>query len=132
MRPRGWLKPPCESCSGDQIDPLNRRDEPVTLTRNRLDELRGSRIVTKGPTEIGDCLSQSVVGDVCARPERVENCSLVTECTRVVQEVEQKIEELGRQLDDGVVSNNAIAGRSAKNGPNWSWDRSRAEIVCRV
>jgi hypothetical protein len=93
---------------GRRVDRCNGRDESVPPSRNGLDELRSAGIVTKCLTELGDSLSQCIVGDVCSRPERVEQLLFGDQRAGVVEQVEQKVEKLGRQLNDGVVSHNAI------------------------
>ena len=55
-----------------------------------------------------------VVGDVGVRPERVEQLLFRDQLAGVVEQMEQEVEELGRQLDDGVVSQDAIASAIGK------------------
>jgi hypothetical protein len=96
--------------SGRRLDPGHRRDEAVPSARDRLDELRPPGVITERVTELGDSLRQCVVGDVGARPERVEQLLFRDEGPRVVEQVQQEVEELGRQFDDGVVPHDAVTG----------------------
>ena len=95
---------------GRRIDPGDQCDETVPSTRDRLDELRGPGIVTKCLAQLGDRLGQRVVRDVGVGPQRIEQLLFRDQCPRVVEQMQQEVEELWRQLDDGVVSHDAIAG----------------------
>ena len=99
-----------------RLDPGHRRDEAVPATRDRLDELRRPGIVAQRLAQLGDGLGQRVVGDVGAGPQRVEQLLFRDQRTRVVEQMQQEVEELRRQLDDGVVPHDAIASAIDKEG----------------
>jgi hypothetical protein len=99
-----WLKG-----RGRRIDTSHRRNESISAPRDRLDELRAPGIVAERLAQLGDRLSQCVLGDVCVRPQRIEQLLFRDQLAGIVEQMEQEVEELWRQLDDGVVSKNAIA-----------------------
>jgi hypothetical protein len=86
------------------------RDEAVAAAGNRLDVLRRRRIVSKRLPQLGDRLRECVVGDVGARPQRIEQRFLGDELPGVVEQVEQQVEQLRRQVQRITVPGDAIRG----------------------
>jgi len=100
----------CPKCRlRGRLDSRNRRDKTIPATRDRLDVLRSSRIVAKCLTKLGNGLSEGVIGDVRAGPQRIEQLFFRHQRTRVIEQMQQEVEELGCQFHDGVVSHNVIA-----------------------
>jgi hypothetical protein len=86
----------------------HRRDEPVAAPRDRLDVFRRPGVVPQRLPQLGDGLRQRVVGDVGVRPEGVEQVFLGDQLAGVIDEVEQEIEELRREIDRRTAPRDAV------------------------
>jgi hypothetical protein len=82
--------------------------------------LRGPGIITKGLPELGHSLGQCVVGDICPGPKRVEQLLLRDQGARVVEQVQQEVQQLGSHLYNGVIPQHVITG---------AIDEKAAEVV---
>ena len=86
-------------CAAWRPRPVQRCDEAIAAARDGLDVPRRRRVVAEGLAQLGDGLRERVVGDVGVGPQRVEQRFLGDQLAGVVEEVEQKVEELRRQLE---------------------------------
>ena len=98
----------------------NRRDEAVAAARDGLDEGRIAGLVAERLPQLRHGLRQRVVGDVGAGPERVEQRLFRHQRAGVVEQMEQQVEELGREVERAPVLEHAVGG---------AIDDERAEAV---
>lgn len=105
---------------GCRLDAFDRRDEAVAAPRDRLDEPRIARLVAECLAQLRNRLGKCVFGDVGVGPERVEQLLFGDERARRVEQMQQEIQQLRRQLHDGIVTMDAVAR---------AIDEERAEAV---
>jgi hypothetical protein len=75
------------------------RDEPIAASRDRSDVSWRAGLITQRLAQIGDRLRHRVFGDVGARPDAVEQLFLGHELARAIDEKEQQIEQLRREIE---------------------------------
>ncbi len=95
-------------CGAEAIA-LDDADEPIAAARDGLDVLRIAGVVAERLPQLGHRLRQRVVGDVGAGPERVEQLLLRDQRAGVIEQEEQQVEELRRQVHGPGVAKNPIA-----------------------
>jgi len=98
------------SCRPSALHLLDGRDEAIASPRDRLDESRRRGVVSKRLTQLGHSLRQRVLRDVRARPQRIEQRFLRDEIAGVIEQVEEKVEELGRDVYGAIAAQHAISG----------------------
>ena len=69
------------------------------------------RVVSERLAELGHCLRQRVVGDRDVRPQRLEQLVLRDQHGRPRDEVQQEVDDLGRKLNDLLVTKEPERGR---------------------
>lgn len=89
---------------------VNRRDEAVAAARDGLDESWISRLVAERLAELRHGLRERVVRDVRIRPQGFEQRFLRDQAAGGVEEVQQEVEELRRDLEGTAVAEHAVCG----------------------
>ena len=91
----------------------HRGNEAVASARDRLDVDGLGRIVAERLTQFRDGLRERVVGDGDVRPERLEEIFFGDERGLASDEIQQQVDDLGRQLDDFVPGSASRSSRYA-------------------
>jgi hypothetical protein len=78
---------------------VDRRDEREPDARHRANEPRPTRIVAEQLSQLTDLLSQRIVGDRSVIPHRIQERTLGHELPMTLNEHEERVEGLGREVD---------------------------------
>ncbi len=107
----------------------HRRNEAVATARDGLDVDGLGRIVPERLTQFRDGLRERVVGDGDVRPERLEEIFFGDERGLASDEIQQQVDDLGRQLDDVRVAQQPVRGRVERVGAEAVGHSGRGSIV---
>src|SRR5262249_46012612 len=77
-------------------------------SRDGLDELRRSGIVAERCPQLRDSLCQRIVGNIRTGPEGVEQLLLGHQRAGVIEEMQQQVEQLRREIQHLVATEHAV------------------------